>query len=96
MERDAAPSDRDSVFFKNDHMYAHQLAWFNYTTYDVRRAQDVINPNTPHCDIMVLADTDSSEPDGTNSDHAFIYAHVLGIYHVNVVYTGEEMLDYNA
>ena len=87
--------EHDSVFFKNDRMYYHNIARFNYTTYDVRRAQDVINPGTSHCDIVLLAktgDTDAS----SDSDHPFLYGRVLGIYHVNVIYTGEGMLDYDA
>jgi len=63
----------------------------NYTTYDVRRSQDVVNPSTSHCNIMLLAD---SNDDGTPSHHRFRYARVLGIYHANVVYVGPGMLDY--
>jgi hypothetical protein len=85
-------TEHDSVFFKNDCMYRHNIARFNYTTYDVRRAQDVINPGTLHRDIMLLAKTGNTNP----SDHPFLYARVLGIYHVNVIYTGEGMLDYAA
>lgn len=87
-------SDVASVLFKNDRMYRHHLARFNYTTYDVRRAQDVINPNTTHCDIMLLADNSQQTCDETC--HHFLYARVLGIYHVNVVYTGKRSLDYTA
>jgi hypothetical protein len=82
----------DSVFFKNDRMYSHHLARFNFTTYDVRRAQDVINPGTSHRDVLLLAGNEM----GARSDHPFLYARVLGIYHVNVIYTGEGMVDYNA
>jgi hypothetical protein len=86
-------TESDSIFFKGNRMYSHHLARFNYTTYDVRRSQDVINPGTSHCDIILLAnDTDS---DG-DSSHPFLYARVLGIYHVNVIYTGEGSLDYAA
>ena len=86
--------ERDYVLFKNGRMYMHHLIQFNFTTYDVRRAQDVVNPNTPHCDIMLLANT---QGDGDNhSHHPFLYARVLRIYHVNVIYTGEDTLDYNA
>ena len=70
-------------------MYRHHLARFNYTTYDIRRSQDVINPGTSHHDIMLLANTDESN---SNSKHPFLYARVLGIYHVNVIYTGEGKL----
>jgi hypothetical protein len=80
--------ERDSIHFQNDRMYRHHLARFNYTTYDVRRAQDVINPTTSHRDIMLLNTTDA------DSEHPFLYARVLGIYHVNTIYTGEDMLDY--
>jgi hypothetical protein len=86
-------SERDSVLFKNDRMYSHHLARFNYTTYDVRRAQDVVNPGTSHRDILLLANSSDTHGD---LDHPFLYARILGIYHVNVVYTGEGMLDYNA
>ena len=71
-------------------MYRHHLARFNYTTYDVRRSQDVINPGTTHRDIMLLA----NDGDKSNADHPFYYARVLGIYHVNVSYMKEGMQDY--
>jgi hypothetical protein len=83
----------DAIFFKNDRMYRHNLIRFNYTTYDVRRSQDVVNPKTSHHIIMLLANKDNSSTD-TNSDHPFLYARVLGIYHVNVIYTGSDMCDY--
>jgi hypothetical protein len=88
-------ADRDAIFFKSDRMYSHHLARFNYTTYDVRRSQDVINPGTSHCNVMLLAN--NSDCDGDESVfHPFLYAHVLGIYHVNVIFTGEGSLDYAA
>lgn len=83
--------ERDSIHFQNDRMYRHHLVRFNYTTYDVRRAQDVINPNTSHRDVMLLANTTDM-----GSEHPFLYARVLGVYHVNTIYAGEDMLDYRA
>ena len=83
----------ESVLFKNDRMYRHNLARFNYTTYDVRRSQDVINPGTAHRDIMLLANNSGANGDTT---HPFLYARVLGIYHVNVIYTGGGSQDYIA
>jgi hypothetical protein len=56
--------------------------------YDVRRNQETINPATPHRDIMLLSDSENA------SDHPFIYARVIGIFHVNVVYTGSQTVDY--
>lgn len=85
MNKQSAHSDeeRNSVLFKRNRIYHHHIVRFNYTTYDVRRAQDVVNPNTPHCNIMLLSDGN----DPNDSDH-FRYAKVLGIHHVNVVRTG--------
>lgn len=57
-------------------MYIHKIARINYTTYDMRRAQDAVNPRT-HSDIMMLA------PDSEDSGHPYLYARVLGIFHVN-------------
>ncbi|KIM67461.1 hypothetical protein SCLCIDRAFT_21005 [Scleroderma citrinum Foug A] len=37
-------STLSQVVFKADHIYRHHLFCVNYTTYDVRRAQDTINP----------------------------------------------------
>src|SRR5262245_58580215 len=64
-------------------MYQHQVMRVNYTTYDVRREEDVINPNTDHCNIMLLSADNVGSP-----THRYIYARVLGIYHVNVIYVG--------
>jgi hypothetical protein len=93
-----APSDdiaRKFVFFKKDRIYHHKHNRFNFTTYDVRRGTDVINPGTSRCNIMCLANQTSSA-DGSPNSHQFLYARVLGVYHANVVYTGHGMLDYEA
>ena len=82
----------EEIYFKNNWMYLHSIMQINYTTYDVHRGQDTINPNTNHCNVMVLADSNDSDAE----THAFHYAYVLGIYHVNVIYTGSRMLDYHA
>jgi hypothetical protein len=53
----------------------------NYTTYDLRREQDSINPRT-HADIMVLAHEEDA------SWHPYWYARVLGIFHMMVEHVG--------
>ncbi|KAH7904570.1 hypothetical protein BJ138DRAFT_1018968 [Hygrophoropsis aurantiaca] len=63
------------VILMNERFYRHNIMRINYTSYDVRRAQDVINPNISHHNIMMLA------PPG--DPHRFCYARVLGIYHAN-------------
>jgi len=81
-------SDLDNLLFKQDRIYLHKILRINYTTYDVRRKQDTINPTTTHRDIMTLADNDD------NSDHPFLYARVIGIFHANVIYTGGTPVDH--
>jgi hypothetical protein len=85
--------DINSIYLKNDRMFEHSLLRINYTTYDVRRSQDVVNTMTSHCNVMVLANhTDNSI---RVSHHRFKYARVLGIYHANVIYIGAGMVDYD-
>jgi hypothetical protein len=82
--------DINTIIIKDDRMYRHNIARFNYTTYDVRRAQDVINPRTSHCNVMVLCPDTGIQDEG----HRYMYAKVLGIYHVNVIFIGNGMVDY--
>jgi hypothetical protein len=84
--------DASKILFKHDRMYEHSLVRINYTTYDIRRSQDVINTSTTNCNIMVLANPDN-DAEG-NFKHIYRYARVLGVYHVDAVYVGPEMLDY--
>ena len=74
------------VVLKGERIYRHRLLRVNYTTYDVRRAQESVNPRTDHRNIMLL----SCQP----STHPFYYAHVLGIYHANAIYVGPRFKDY--
>jgi hypothetical protein len=83
------------VFLKNDRIYHHRLCRFHFTTYDVRRSSDTINPSTTRCNIMLLADN-ADVADGSSTGHCFLYARVLGVYHANIVYTGPCMHDYQA
>lgn len=86
----------NSIFIKDNRMYLHKLARFYHTTYDIRRSEDVINPRTTHCDVMLLSDSQASISRNVDDPppHPFIYARVLGIYHVNVVYAGPGMVSY--
>ncbi|PIL33156.1 hypothetical protein GSI_04606 [Ganoderma sinense ZZ0214-1] len=80
------------IYIHHDRMYHHKKVCFNYTTHDVRRGQDIINCGTPNHNIMLLSSTTSE--DEVNSGGRYLYARVLGAYHVNVVYMGPGMLDY--
>ncbi len=88
------------VIVKDNRMYQHKLARFYYTTYDVRRSEDVINPRTSHSNVMLLSSSESETNKKDNLHetwtHPFLYARVIGIYHVNVVYTGPGRKDYES
>ena len=71
--------ERDGISFVGNHMYEHGVLRVNYTTYDLRRAQDSINIRT-HPYIMTLSHEDE---EGTKW-HPYWYAKVLRIFHVNV------------
>lgn len=61
----------------DDRIEEHKRLQINYTSYDLQRKYDSINPTSITSDVMVL----SKEPD--RSSYPFWYARVLGIYHVD-------------
>ena len=67
-------ADRASVTFIKNKIYQHKVLRVNYTTYDMRREQDSLNPRT-HANIMVLSQEDDP------SAHPYWYARIIGIYH---------------
>jgi hypothetical protein len=82
--------DWRGVVLKHDRFYSHNIMRVNYTTYDVRREEDVIHAGTSRCDVMMLNSAFTEDP----NKHPFCYARVLGIFHANVVYLGEQNQDY--
>ncbi|KAI0642489.1 hypothetical protein C8Q79DRAFT_876754, partial [Trametes meyenii] len=80
-------SDRRNLVIENEHIYSHQLLRINYTTYDIRHGQDLINPSTDRCYVMLLAneDPDALAEEEHAPQHIFWYAQVLRIYHANVI-----------
>jgi hypothetical protein len=76
------PLEIRKLILQNDRIYSHATLRINYTSYDVRRQQDVVNPRTPCCFVLLPADT-TDDPTG----HPFLYAQVLGIYHAHVRYS---------
>jgi hypothetical protein len=84
--------DPNHILLQRNRIYRHNIMRINYTTYDIRRGQDTINPATSHNNVMVLA---NDLDDGDNiSNHPFIYARVLGIFHANVVLASPVITDY--
>ncbi|KAL0565335.1 hypothetical protein V5O48_016689 [Marasmius crinis-equi] len=67
------------VNFVSDRFYRHRKMRVNYTTYDLRRKCDTISfRRRPHM-MMLNIDPDASHP--------YLYARVIGIYHILVMYT---------
>ncbi|KAJ8508258.1 hypothetical protein ONZ45_g9450 [Pleurotus djamor] len=70
-------SDRNSIQLVDNTIFSVKTCRINYTTYDVRRDYDIINPRTQHRDVMVYAPTGDPQ--------TYWYARVLGIFHTQVV-----------
>ena len=76
--------DQDDIQFVNNRLYQHKTLCINYTTYDLRRQQDSLNPRT-HPDIMLLS---HEEPNEEIDAHPYWYARVVRIFHVNIIHKG--------
>ena len=74
-------SDQDwmSVHIVDNQVYSSQLLRVNYTTYNIRRDQDSVNPHT-HSDVMVSSHEDDPQA------HPYWYAQVLGVFHLRVLH----------
>ncbi|KAH9919802.1 uncharacterized protein B0H18DRAFT_936945 [Fomitopsis serialis] len=83
-EEQYSEDELDSLQFIGNKIYSHKVLRVNYTTYDVRRGQDSMNPRT-HCDVMVRSC--ESEPGA----HPYWYARVLGIFHADVLQRGRNI-----
>lgn len=71
---------RKRLIIVNDRIYRHKVLRVNYTTYDIRRDQDSINPRT-RSDVIVLANDEDKE-----HVHPYWYARIIGIFHADVRY----------
>ncbi|OCH83554.1 hypothetical protein OBBRIDRAFT_742975, partial [Obba rivulosa] len=80
-EREYSSAERQTVRFMRNKLYQHKKLQINFTTYDMRRRQESINPRT-RSDIMLLA----HENDDELVKWPFWYARVVGIFHVNVMH----------
>jgi hypothetical protein len=74
-------ADRNTVRLVDNRIYSAKVLRVNYTTYDVRRDQDSMNPRT-HCDVMMLS------PETGPNAHPYWYARVLGMFHARVLHIG--------
>ncbi len=69
------------MLIRGNRLYLHKVVRINWTSYDMRRQQDSINPRT-HPDILMLAPEDSAHP--------YLYARVLGVFHAYVSRIGPQ------
>jgi hypothetical protein len=74
------PNDRQTLKILSGKMYSVQTCRLYYTTYDVQRQTDTVNPRTC-ADVMVHAPAPDDEDD---AGKPYWYARVLGIYHAKV------------
>ncbi|TEB19086.1 hypothetical protein FA13DRAFT_1606363, partial [Coprinellus micaceus] len=77
--------DATQVCIKSHRIFSHKIMRLKYTTYDVRRGEDVIHLDSDTCDIMVR------NPKYPEKQQLAPYLHgrVLGIYHTYAYYSGE-------
>jgi hypothetical protein len=81
-ELDFTVKERNTVIIEQDTLYRHKVLRVNYTTYDLRRNQDSLNPRTRNADFMILAPKDNEDT------HPYWYGRILGIFHANVHHVG--------
>jgi len=84
-ELEFSNEQRDELIFANNKLYEHSVFRINYTTYDLRREQDSLNPRT-RSDIMVL-----SHETG-DARHPYWYARIIRIFHVDIWDSTDELM----
>ncbi len=88
MHEDFSNDDRNMIRIRNNTLFRHCTARINYTTYDVRRDHDTLNPrNHPFCMVA------SPESQGDSNTHPFWYAMVIGVFHADIQHTGPQSHD---
>jgi hypothetical protein len=83
MHDEFSDTQRNSIRLINNRLYRLRTMRVNYTTYDIRRDYDTINPRT-HPFIMCKS------PDTTPGAHPYWYASVIGIFAADVQHVGAE------
>jgi hypothetical protein len=76
-EQEYTDVERNNMLIIDNQLYYHKTLRVNYTSYDLKRQQDVISL-TSHPDIMVLSCEDGEDV------HPFWYARVIKIFHLLV------------
>lgn len=79
-------ADRNSIRLIGNKIYTVKTCQLYYTTYDLQRKYDTVNP-TSHPDVMVRSP--ETGPDAS----PYWYARVLGVYHANIWTTNPAVKD---
>ncbi|KXN86458.1 hypothetical protein AN958_10073 [Leucoagaricus sp. SymC.cos] len=83
MHEDFSDDDHNTIQFRDGKIFRHRTMRVNYTTYDIRRDYDILNPRShPFC--MVASPNMETDPEA----HPFWYAQVIGIFHAEVQHCG--------
>jgi hypothetical protein len=88
---DGTKARHSQILFRHERLYQHNIMRINYTTYDVRRSHNIVNPFTSHHNIMVLNHEDTAR---NSNPHPYRYARVLSIYHANIFHVGSATSNY--
>ena len=80
------------IILHHDRVYEHATASINYTSYDLRREQDILHPSSGKSNILVHTIADAADSSNAGM-YPWQYARVLGIYHANVVLPGTATLE---
>ena len=83
-----SPEDVDfnSIMFKHDRIYFHNIMCVSYTTYNIWHEEDILHISTWHHNIVVLLDDQvNNDTSPSRSFHPFAYGQVLGICHMNEI-----------
>lgn len=73
------PKDYERINIVKNQFFEHKILRINYTTYDLRRAQDSLNPSN-HADLMCLSQNNEE------NNHPFEYVRLLRLFHIVVTH----------
>jgi hypothetical protein len=78
-ETEFSSDELNKLRIVNQKIYSVKVFRINYTTYDVRRDMDVINPRFTS-NVMVHSPETDANPDA----HPYWYARILGVFHAHI------------
>jgi hypothetical protein len=77
--------ERNMIIFINNRIFKHKALRMNYTTYNLRHAQDSLSSRT-HADFMTLPCESDIHPESTSSCFPYRFGRIIGIFHTMVLY----------